>query len=56
MTKKDYERIAGILYLYGKNRDIPVLVNMFTTALQETNPRFDSVKFRIACTTGAIVE
>lgn len=52
MTRKDFELVAGVLrgakgYMPELNWQRLVLVTM--EELNQTNPRFDSMKFALAC-------
>jgi hypothetical protein len=46
MTRKDYKKIAELLYLYPQPLQF---VHELTNILEEDNPRFDREKFLTAC-------
>lgn len=45
MTRKDFEKIAEILALYGSNRDEATKKSEITRVLQNTNPNFNEEIF-----------
>ncbi len=56
MTRKEYEAIAASvkrsleLTIHSEGRvSLLMFVSEFCTAAAESNPRFDAVKFQVAC-------
>jgi hypothetical protein len=50
MTKKDYEKAAGIVRALGVNAESRAVVTAaFIALFSDDNPRFDKERFIIAC-------
>ena len=59
MSKKDYERAALVAQDMRKSEDLPAweaVVDAFVRFFSGDNPRFNGVRFRLACVPGANVK